>query len=313
MEYKFTIGCDPEVFVTKKGKPASAYGLLEGTKDSPKKNECGAYQVDGMAAEFNTDPVGLVSYYGSDTGNFAHWDFRIVTQIQKIKDALPEGHTVHARPVVEFGKEFLDAQPEEAKELGCDPDYNAYTLKANPRPDGERTFRTGAGHIHIGWGADVPPMNEEHMQICADFVKVLDATVGMFMTVVDRDPRRRELYGKAGAFRPKPYGVEYRTPSNVWIRNRDMRKAIWVLTQHAVYCMSKGAEPSRICGFDDVERIINEGDVEKAEVALDVIFSSIHTRHNFWRVYSGFPAYIARCIEKADNEANKEALANAAQ
>jgi hypothetical protein len=31
--------------------------------------------------------------------------------------------------------------------------------------------------------------------------------------------KRRELYGKAGAFRPKHYGCEYRTPSNVWLSN----------------------------------------------------------------------------------------------
>lgn len=65
------------------------------------------------------------------------------------------------------------------------------------RPEGDRLFRTGAGHIHIGWGADIPVDNREHHEICASFVKMLDATVGLFMTCIDRDPRRRELYGKA--------------------------------------------------------------------------------------------------------------------
>ena len=309
-QYKFTIGCDPEVFLTKRGKPASAFGLLEGTKESPKKTIGGAYQVDGMAAEFNTDPVGLVGQWGNDTNLFKDWDYKIVSQLAQIKEALPTGYTLHARPTMEFGKEFLDKQPEEAKELGCDPDYNAYTLKANPRPDGEKTFRTGAGHIHIGWGADIPPLNEEHMEICGGFVKMMDATVGMFMTLIDRDPKRRDLYGKAGAFRPKPYGVEYRTPSNVWIRNRDTRKAIWVLTQYAIRSMSKGNSPEQACGRDDIEEIINTGNVEAARQAIDTIFKAIHKQNYYWRMYPGLPIYVRRPIDKADRDATQE-LTNA--
>jgi hypothetical protein len=308
MDYKFTIGCDPEVFVTKRGKPASAYGILEGTKQSPKKTNGGAYQVDGMAAEFNTDPVGLVNRYGTRMNNlFQNWDHLIVSQIEQIKQVLPAGHSLKAVPVMEFGKEFLDKQPDAAKELGCDPDYNAYTLKENPRPDGEKTFRTGAGHIHIGWGADIPPLNEEHMEICASFVKMMDATVGMLMTVIDRDPKRRDLYGKAGAFRPKTYGTEYRTPSNVWIRNRDTRKAIWDLTQHAIWAMTKGKTATNICGFgsNKVEEIINTGDVDRAKQALDRVYETIYNREYYWRIYPGRPGYVSRIIRKADKEAEQ--------
>lgn len=280
---KFTIGCDPEIFVTRRGKPFSVYGVLKGTKEEPYKTDGGAYQVDGMAAEFNTDPVAIRDRYNYVIENSFHsWDKLIIKQIQQIREVLPSGCALRMTPTLEFGKEFLDNQPDAAKELGCDPDYNAYTLKENPRPDGERTFRTGAGHIHIGWGSDIPPLNEDHMKICGDFVKTLDATVGLFMTVIDRDPLRRELYGKAGAFRPKSYGVEYRTPSNVWIQNRDMRYYVWFLVQRAIDYQTKQQSIEQICGRDDVERIINEGDHEAALIALDYLFER-HIRISTWR------------------------------
>ena len=222
---QFLLGADPEVFVRKDGKPISAHGMIEGSKSSPKKTSNGAVQVDGMALEFNIDPTPY--------RNFDAFNFNIVKTVRDLKE-LAGGVTLVPEPVQVFGKEFMDAQPDEAKELGCDPDFNAYTGEENPRPDGERPFRTGAGHVHIGWGADIPVENVEHFEICQGFIKVLDATVGMFMTFIDRDPRRRELYGKAGAFRVKPYGVEYRTPSNVWIKNKARRQMMHFLLGKAI-------------------------------------------------------------------------------
>lgn len=298
--FKFALGCDPEVFVTKRGKPASAYGILEGTKEEPYRVGNGAYQVDGMAAEFNTDPVPIVSHYDSPiTNSFNVWNDRIAEQIENIKTKLKEtGHRVRITPTMEFGKEFLDNQPEAAKILGCDPDYSAYTLKPNPRPDGEKTFRTAAGHIHIGWGADIPVENEDHLQICAEFVKTLDATVGMFMTYIDRDPLRRELYGKAGAFRPKPYGVEYRTPSNLWITNRDRRQCIFDLVQLAIKEQRNGRRPS-VEGLT-AQEIIDTGNHEAAYVALDKMFREDWRRRYMYYDFKFAPHFrrVFKSVEK---------------
>lgn len=297
----FTIGCDPEVFVTKRGQPHSAYGLLQGTKDAPFKTRNGAYQVDGMAAEFNTNPVALPhSSWSSSLGDFEVWNARIVEQMREIRNALPKECAIRVEPVMEFGKEFLDQQPEAAKELGCDPDYCAYTLEPNPRPDGEKTFRTGAGHIHVGWGADIPVDNEEHIEICANFVKTLDATVGMLMAYIDRDPRRRELYGKAGAFRPKPYGVEYRTPSNLWINNRDLRKAVWILTNEAIISQKNQYTPLQICGHHNPREIIDSGNHVLAADALEEVFENRHRRIS-WRLYSR-PALLTRIFNSTERK-----------
>lgn len=264
----FTIGADPEIFVTKRGKPASAFGIIEGTKSSPVKVPGGAHQVDGMALEFNIDPVNYQ--------NFEAFNRNIVSVMKSLKAAVP-GHNFKIAATQEFGKEFMDLQPPEAKELGCDPDFNAYTLKENPRPDGERTFRTAAGHIHLGWGEGIPTENEEHREICASIVKWLDATVGLFMTYIDRDPLRRELYGKAGAFRPKPYGVEYRTPSNAWISSRDRRFMVFALIQKAISLLKNGRPPETLFGgksFDDIADIINTGNHVMALYLLDTCLFS---------------------------------------
>jgi hypothetical protein len=300
----FTIGCDPEVFLTKNGKPASAYGLLKGTKKEPFPTKGGAYQVDGMAAEFNIDPVEFPDLsWLPDT--FDEWNEKILLQLKAIRKALPKDYSLKIDPVMEFGKEFLDQQPDEAKELGCDPDYCAYTLLPNPRPDGEKTFRTGAGHIHIGWGSDIPVDNQEHIEICAGFVKSLDATVGLFMTYVDRDPRRRELYGKAGAFRPKPYGVEYRTPSNVWIRNKDYRRMIWILVKEAIDCHKRQYSQKSICNLENVQEVINSGDYRSALRGLDHIFQRIHRRKSYTSYRR--PAILNRVVDIVEKEyANAE-------
>ena len=269
----FTIGADPELFLKENGKAISAFGMVEGTKESPFKTDLGAYQVDGMALEFNIDPV--------QTGyQFEQFNLNIIRTIADMKDRVAKNsdgtkkYGFNITATQDFDPEYLANQPKEALELGCDPDYNAYTGDVNPRPDGSVNFRTAAGHIHVGWGANIPTDNEEHREICNNFVKVLDATVGMFMTYIDRDPRRRELYGKAGALRYKPYGVEYRTPSNVWIINRDRRECVYSLVNKAIEIMKRGPfDPTQWIGFteEQIVEIINNGDHASAARALQYL------------------------------------------
>jgi len=122
----FTLGCDPEVFVKKNGVPVSAHGLIPGDKKAPHKTERGAVQVDGMALEFNTNPV--------DYNDFDGFNENIVRTKAALKTFLTERgdgkYNIVEVPVMEFDAEYLAAQPEEAKELGCDPDYDAYTHRS---------------------------------------------------------------------------------------------------------------------------------------------------------------------------------------
>lgn len=223
--YNFTIGADPEFFVSRNGKPVSAYGLIPGDKKNPMKVRKGAVQVDGMALEFNINPAATEKDF------LDNLDVVMTT----ILDMVP-GYDMYDSPVAEFGFEYIQAQPEEAKILGCEPDYNAYTGRANPRPDANTPFRTASGHIHIGWTKDVDPHDPGHFEACCTLVKMLDVKLGIPSLIWDKDKKRRLLYGQAGCFRPKPYGLEYRTLSNAWLNPKlpHLRKFVFGETRKAI-------------------------------------------------------------------------------
>lgn len=278
----FTIGCDPELFVIRKhdGKLVSANGLVKGNKKEPFKVNRGAIQVDGMALEFNTDPVEIESnkYNVGDRG-FENFNRNIVTVLSQLKEAVGEDYNFSKDSFVIFDKEYYDNEvPPEAKELGCDPDFNAYTGGLeNPAPDSATSLRGAAGHIHIGWGENIPQDHPDHVEICNELVKCLDSTVGLLMVLYEPDgDRRKEAYGKAGAHRRKPYGVEYRVPSNQWIFTRNRRRRIFEFIEFAILEMKRGSGAfwkSRL-SEEQIQDIINTGDKVRARTYLDKAYGS---------------------------------------
>src|SRR5690606_38268474 len=114
-------------------------------KRNPFKVERGAVQVDGMALEFNIEPAA------SDDEFYLN----MTTVMDILKGMVPD-HEFALVPVAEFGKEYIDSQPPEAKELGCDPDFDAWTGHVNEKPNVDLPFRTASGHVHIGWTKDMP-------------------------------------------------------------------------------------------------------------------------------------------------------------
>ncbi len=220
-ELNLQVGADPEVFASRRGVLCSAYGMVKGDKDNPYPVKDGAIQVDGMALEFNIDPA-------QSEEDFVE---KITSVMKQLVGQLPNGVTLSVIPTANFGKEYIDKQPEQAKELGCSSDLNAYTGKDNPKPDAEVPFRTAAGHVHIGWTENQDIDNPDYINVCCELTKVLDLYLGVPSLLLDSDAKRRELYGKAGALRVKPYGLEYRVLSNFWLKSEDTMR--WVYTQTA--------------------------------------------------------------------------------
>lgn len=250
---KILVGADPELFVTRKGELVSGYGIVPGTKQAPFKVDKGAVQVDGMALEFNIDPA-------EDEDSFV---VNIDTVMAQLKAMVPE-HDFSIVPVAHFGAEMIESQPEEAKMLGCDPDFNAWEDgAANPKPDGSFPFRTASGHIHVGWTSDANPFSAEHTAACHGVVKMLDLYLGVPSLLYDKDNLRRSMYGKAGCYRPKTYGVEYRVLSNAWLKDGKLKRWVYRSTIKAVNALINGAEPPPV----DVADVINSNDEKKA-VAL---------------------------------------------
>lgn len=224
---RISVGADPECFLKDKstGLFVSAHDKMPGTKLEPHKVELGAIQVDGVAAEFNIDPCYTPAEFSRNIG----------TVQEKLQGYVGESFELVAQPTVDFPEDYFRSLPELVRELGCNPDFNAWTGQVNDAPDGgSTTMRTGAGHIHIGWCSGVDPTDPVHFEDCRIVIKQLDYYLGMYSLMWDPDTRRRSLYGKAGSFRPKPYGVEYRPLSNVWLRSPKLQTWIFQAATKAV-------------------------------------------------------------------------------
>lgn len=241
----FTIGADPEVFVAKGGRLHSAFGLVKGNKRVPYRVNKGAVQVDGMALEFNIEPAD------------EEQDF--LDNLQTVQDelkAMIEGFEFVYAPTVIFSDDIIDMMPREALDLGCEPDFNGYDLSINKKPVPIRGMRTAGGHVHIGGINTDDPHSEHHMTLSGKLARIMDEEVGVYSILWDKDDQRRSLYGKAGCFRPKYYGMEYRTMSNRWVFNKALASFVFQGTRRAIEKMfNPKYEPN-----PDIQHIINNSD-----------------------------------------------------
>jgi hypothetical protein len=232
--YEWKIGADPEVFIRCKasGKLVSAHGMLPGTKEEPFPVKYGAVQVDGMAAEFNIDPARTPKEF-----------VRNVTAVMAtLEEMIGDEYELAIIPTAHFGKELIDAQPDEAKILGCDPDFNAWTGQQNDAPDVNTPYRTAAGHVHIGWTDGANIQSKHHLDICEHLIRNLDRYTSPLLRLED-DVLRRQLYGMSGSYRPKSYGCEYRTPSNAWLQSEKTMRLMFAMVRTAILACTKGVLP----------------------------------------------------------------------
>jgi len=218
------VGADPEFFLVdrNKGVYVSAHDVVPGTKENPHRVKQGAVQVDGTSVEFNIDPASTEEEFVDN----------VLVVLSEIRNMIPMKYEFHFRPYVNYDPIYFKKLPRSAVDMGCIPDFSAYSFSENPRPDSSGTIRTGAGHVHVGWleGDKLWDMNEhgmDHHYECGRIARNLDVTLGILSLTWDRDRIRRRLYGKAGAYRPKPYGIEYRTLSNMWLTHNDYIRQVY--------------------------------------------------------------------------------------
>ena len=261
---KLLIGADPEVFVKNgAGEFRSAWGMIPGTKKEPFKVPKGAVQVDGNALEFNIDPApDKAAFIGNIREVYA-----------EMKRMVP-GFNLAIEPVAMFDQAYFDSLPIEARELGCDPDFNAWTRLPNERPVTDQPFRCAGGHVHIGWLPEeefADPMDPNHFDDCCDVAKQMDYYLGMWSLTWDKDQTRRSLYGKAGSFRPKPYGCEYRSLSNLWLQTEDLQGWVFDAATKGMNDLNNGRR-----AFD-----------EQGSTAQHAIDDAHYNWHREWRDLTG--------------------------
>lgn len=250
------IGTDPEVFVKKAGKLVSAFNLIVGDKAAPQPVQDGAVQVDGMALEFNTNPASTAEEFGHN----------VQSVLAQLAAMVPE-HEIVIEPVAHFGAEYIAEQPAIARELGCDPDFNAWSGDENKKPEAETPFRTAAGHVHVGYSDGLDIDDEYNLGIMRRVARQLDFYLGLPSLLFDSDVERRSMYGQAGAFRPKPYGLEYRTLSNAWLKSDEAIAWVFNASNKAVRDLLEGVDLEEKYG--DIQDIINNSDVEAAKAIIE--------------------------------------------
>ena len=248
---KILVGCDPEVFVRKNGVFQSAWGLIKGDKKNPFKVNRGAVQVDGMALEFNIDPAATEEEFSLNVQE-------VYNQLCKM---VPDYEVVPV-PVAHFTEAYMKTQPAEALELGCDPDFNAWTGKENIKPNANRPMRTASGHVHIGWGNGFDTNDYAHVENCHSAARQMDFFLGLPSLFYDDDVERREMYGKSGCDRIKPYGVEYRTLSNKWLNSEKLQRWVFRSAVAGMKALMSGNDLSKKHG--DIQAIINNSDKKAA-------------------------------------------------
>lgn len=218
-------GADPEVFLRsiETDEPVVSIGLIGGSKSFPRSLGNGfALQEDNVTTEFNIPPC--------DNRDKFVASINYVLEFLK-QELTPQGLRVDIVPSMEFTEDQL-VHPQ-AQELGCEPDFNAWTNRINPRPRAPKNLRSSGGHLHIGY--DNPTK-----EVSREIIKAHDLFIGVASVMYDPDVRRREIYGKAGACRYKKYGVEYRTPSNFWLKSEELIRWVYDQSEKAVKFVSDG-------------------------------------------------------------------------
>ncbi len=254
---KITVGADPEFFVRERRHFISGHIFPCGTKQHPMRTKHGAIQVDGIALECNVTPA-------SSRSEFIDSVRGVISDLTGVvRKRRPDAEIV-ARPSIFFGYKRLSTLPLENARLGCDPDYCAYTTRPNNPPDSDQPFRTGAGHIHVGFTKAADVTDFDHFDLCAKVARNMDFHLGLPSLLWDYDDRRRSLYGQAGAFRPKSYGMEYRVLSNAWLA--DDRRLGWVFDRTVQAATEALAEKGLERQYGEAARtIINNNDHDWAD------------------------------------------------
>ena len=205
-----TVGADPELFlVNVEGKFISSIGIIGGSKKHPRDiGEGCAVQEDNVAVEFNIPPAKSIEDFIAST-NYA---------LEYLTKYVAERNLFLS---VTASKSFTNDQLDtpQARRFGCDADFNAWTKKQNSVPRAEdKNLRSCGGHAHLGF-----PNGINKIQV----VRWFAVTAVLPSVLEDQDTKRRELYGKAGAFRGKSYGVECRALSNYWIQTKELMEKIY--------------------------------------------------------------------------------------
>ena len=265
-----TIGCDPEMFIidtANSNSVVSSIGIIPGEKGNawraPDMPKGFGIEIDNILAEFNIPPV-------KDEESFVKNINYMKDYISKLVKKVNPSYDILCTASMHVPEDQL--QSPEAKLFGCSVDYNAYTEKVNPKPTGTSTNLRSAGfHIHIGY-------HNPNSLVSLMLVKALDITLGLPSVLLDKDCERRALYGKAGAFRITPYGLEYRVLSSFMYSTDELIRFVYRGAMEALNTCSKGLY---LPSGDNIQKAINNSDSTLAVSLLSNLILDEHENYTY--------------------------------
>lgn len=265
---KVLLGADPELFLhNAEGRYVPAFGLIGGEKDKPLPMEGlpegFAWLEDNAAVEFNIPPQGSAENFIAAIDRAYRWIQRTMQE---------RGYFITGSNVIQLDGKYVNDP--RSKVIGCSPDCDAYKDGDHERdpftPDTLGVYRYAGGHIHIQYNVDVLPAF-----VAARF---LDMYLTLPFLAYDRQASRRTTYGKPGLFRPKQYGIEYRTPSNWWVFARPREKRLFA--NNAFTFASRSFDPKYLkllsnayatFPWRDLQRIVETEDRRLGNEMMDLI------------------------------------------
>lgn len=224
----YLIGSDVELFLQdrKTKEIVSAEPFIKGSKHNPYQfdptNPFFSLSLDNVLAEFTIPPAKTIN----------EWIGGITKSMEYVNKIIPKRLCTVALPSAVLNQKYLKSKA--AQTFGCDPDNNAWLREQNPPPKAPNpNLRSGGGHIHIGY--DNPSVEPSEW-----LVRAMDLFIGVPSILQEPENERRALYGKAGAFRFKEYGVEYRTVSNYFVSSEQLMAWAFANTEQAISFVNTG-------------------------------------------------------------------------
>lgn len=223
-----TFGSDPEFALFLNGAPRSAIGVVKGNIENRISKNGHEFYCDNVLAECAIKPGSSKEEVIANISECLN----LYAEMTKPYELVPQAS------IVFDDKELLHP---EALRFGCDKDFCAYEVKQMDPPVDEMTksnLRSCGGHIHLG--ADILTADGPEPILA---VYLMDLIIGVPSLWLDKDPtspRRRLIYGKAGRYRVKDYGIEYRPISNFWFESPEMAGLIYDLSMLVIECVENG-------------------------------------------------------------------------
>lgn len=286
-------GLDPEFFIGRSTRGVVPAPLL--IPDSASETDA-TIAYDNAAVEIrHHDPRCLTTLNSSIKGSIQkvirdHFE-------TQVSDKNPQ--TMILSPAVKLDQSYLDLA--ELREFGCDPAYqlnergSPIQFKAGPDPDSP--WRCAGYHVHQSvedhpdYPGDVPPARlAEDVKLADIFLGCLDVMMNEQLNYNNEAKVRRSMgYGRAGEFRTRPFGVEYRvlspwplhSPMTTWFIHSAMRQIFGYDSEKNTHIEGSTMMRGRVkeilldtVDWKDAFHAINEQD---AKLAYDVWSKAVRT------------------------------------